>query len=157
MRPLWGAKRNKVFTRYQLFLKFLFRHFLPHLRIYFLFCFFFPQNPKQNLLAMAVGIKQKESVNKILKKVNHRDCLLVMKQVWCDIHLPFVAVLIKWVCRYAVPLWWHRRWMEGVWVEWNCYSCFCCKPNQVVTIFSDSWIWYNSIWLYNFVFFLNSC
>lgn len=102
---------------------------------------------------MAVGIKQKESVNKILKKVNHRDCLLVMKQVWCDIHLPFVAVLIKWVCCDAVPLWWHRRWMEGVWVEWNCYSCFCCKPNQVVTTFSDSWIWYNSIWLYNFLFF----
>jgi len=39
---------------------------------------------------MAVGIKQKESVNKILKKVNHRDCLLVMKQVRCDIHLPFL-------------------------------------------------------------------
>lgn len=155
MRPLWGAKRNKVFTRYQLFLKFLLRHFLPYLRIYFLF---FCSEPKTELIGYGSRNKTKGKCQQDSQEGKPQRLPLGYEtsSMWYPPSF-FVAVLIKWVCCDAVPLWWHRRWMEGVWVEWNCYSCFCCKPNQVVTTFSDSWIWYNSIWLYNFVFFLNSC
>lgn len=38
----------------------------------YLYIFFFcDQKPKPNLLAMAAGIKQKENVNKIMKKVKN--------------------------------------------------------------------------------------
>ncbi|KAF2569358.1 hypothetical protein F2Q68_00026673, partial [Brassica cretica] len=36
------------------------------------------KNPKQNLLAMAVGIKQKESVNKILKKFSSSEFVVML-------------------------------------------------------------------------------
>lgn len=63
-----------------------------------------------NLLAMAVGIKQKENVNKIVNKVKKKKRKLTFSFCLCPffgwIMSEIFSVSTEWICRYAVPLRW---------------------------------------------------
>lgn len=85
-----------------------------------------------NLLTIAVGVQQKDMVNKIVSKVSFSTMnpsltllrflrLLISKQ-------HFLVSSVLWgFCYHFVPLWWKSKWVGSIWMVTKSYSHKCTK------------------------------